>query len=179
MAGMGAICVMRIIGCCLSFELVQEKVRMSQRADILVKSNIGRPLALVEMKNLPRLSEDNAVDLLKALVQYTSDAIPYVMVVSQSAGFIWQLKGNDALGRKVDYGQPQLLDMTPVFREYLTEAELSRHIRGAELNLVLSHWLGDLARGRSGVLPGTRENGPLSQFVSDIRGAQVNLEALI
>ncbi|HEY8746891.1 MAG TPA: hypothetical protein VIM11_02875 [Tepidisphaeraceae bacterium] len=151
---------------------------MSGRADILVKTNLGRPLALVEVKNLPQLSEGSAVDVLNDVVQSSADAIPYVMVVSQSAGFIWQLKRNDATGG-LDYGKPQLLDMTPVFREYLTEAELGRYIRGANLNLVLVHWLGDLARGGSAVLPQTRGNGPFSQFVSDIRGAQVNLEALV
>lgn len=150
---------------------------MSGRPDILVKTRWGHPLALVEVKNLPRLSESNAVDLRDALVQHAADAVRYVMIVSQSAAYLWQLQ-HERSGAPVDYGQPQVLDMTPVFREYLTEAELSRHIRGAELDLVLSHWLGDLARGRSDVLPRTREQGPLSNLVSDIRDAQIDLEAL-
>jgi len=135
-------------------------------------------LAFVEVKNLPRLSEGDAVELRDALIQDLADAIPYVMIVSQSVGFIWQLEGNERLGKAAEYGRAQLLDMRPILREYLTEAELDRHLRGAELDLVMSHWLGDLARGRTEVLPRTVEQGPLSQFVSDIRGAQINLEAL-
>jgi hypothetical protein len=150
---------------------------MSRRADILIKTRSGRPLALVEVKNLPRLSELNAVDLRDSLVQHLDEPIRYVMVLSQSAGYLWQL-GGERVGATWDYGQPQVLDMQPVFREYLTEAELSRHIRGAELDLVLSHWLGDLARGRADVLPRIRSQGPLTQFVSDIRDAQIDLEAL-
>lgn len=151
---------------------------MSGRADILVRTGLGRPLGLVEVKNLPRLSQENAVDLRDALVQQLGHEIKYVLVASQSAGYIWRLQDHEQLGKEPEYGPPQVLDMRPVFREYLTEAELDRHIRGAELSLVLSHWLGDLARGRTDVLPQTPEQGPLSQFVSDIRGAQVNLEAL-
>src|SRR5690348_8742389 len=150
----------------------------SGRVDILARTASGRPLAFVEVKNLPRLSEGNAIELRDALVQELADTIPYVMVVSQSVGYIWQLEGNGRVDRPAEYGRAQVLDMKPILREYLTESELDRHLRGAELDLVISHWLGDLARGRTEVLPRTGEQGPLSQFVSDIRGAQINLEAL-
>lgn len=150
----------------------------SRSADIFVKTGWGRPLAFVEVKNLPRLSEGNAVELRDALVEHLDDAIPYVMIVSQSAGYIWRLQEHERFGKTADYGRPQVLDMKPVLREYLTEAELDRQLRGAELDLIVSHWLGDLARGRTQVLPRTVEQGPLSQFISDIRGAQINLEAL-
>lgn len=148
----------------------------SRRADILVRTRSGRRLALVEVKNLPRLSERDALDLRDALAQDSADAVPYVMVVSQSVGYLWQLQAERS-GGMAEYGQAQVLDMKPVIREYLGEAELSRHLRGAELDLVLSYWLGDLARGRTDVMPTTREPGPLTSFVADIRDAQVELEA--
>jgi hypothetical protein len=151
----------------------------SQQVDILVTSVSHRPLAFVEIKNLPDLSEANAVAVRDGLLQEQADTVPYVMVVSQSIGYLWQLKGNERLGKSADYGRPQVLDMKPVFREYLTDAELNEHLRGAGLDLVLSHWLGNLARGLTSVLPGTAGPGPFSQFVSDIRGAHVNLEALV
>ena len=149
---------------------------MSRRADILVRTPLGQPLALVEVKNLERFTKDNALELRDALLQYGIDAIPYVMVVSQSTGYLWQLQAHRP--EMTEYGQAQVLDMKPVFREYLTEVELGRHLRGAELELVLSHWLGDLARGHTQVLPQTQEEGPLSQFVVDIRDAQIELETL-
>jgi len=151
---------------------------MSRRADIFVKTPQGRPLALVEVKNLPGLSENNAVELRDALVLHLDDLIRYVMVVSQSAGYLWQVQADETSSKLPHYGQTQELDMTPVLREYLSEAQLKRHLRGTDLDLVLSHWLGDLARGRTDTLPGTTEQGPLVQFVADIRGAQVNLEAI-
>jgi len=149
---------------------------MSRRADILVRTPLGQPLALVEVKNLERFTKDNALELRDALLWYGIDAIPYVMVVSQSTGYLWKLQARRP--GMAEYGQAQVLDMKPVFREYLTEVELGRHLRGAELELVLSHWLGDLARGHTQVLPQTQEEGPLSQFVADIRDAQIELETL-
>jgi len=59
----------------------------------------------------------------------------------------------------------------------LSDAELKGHIRGTDLELILAHWLGELARGRTDVLPRTSEQGPLSHLVADIRDAQGNLEA--
>ena len=151
----------------------------SQRVDILVTSISHRPLAFVEVKNLPHLSEANAVAVRDGLIQELEDTVPYVMVVSQSTGYLWHLEGDERFGKPAEYGRAQVLDMKPVFREYLTEVELSQHLRGTGLDLILSHWLGDLARGRTGVLPGTAGPGPFSQFVSDIRGAHINLEALV
>jgi len=91
---------------------------MSRTADILVRTRRGRPLALVEAKNLQCLTESDAVDLRDAVVQHADDAVPYVMIVSQSAGFLWQLQARPSAG-SADYGRPQVLDMNPVFRAYL------------------------------------------------------------
>lgn len=147
---------------------------MSRRADILISTSQGRPLAVVEVKNLPQLSLGNAQELRDALLEQLPRPVPYVLVVSQTRGFIWQRQSEEP-----HYGEPEVLDMRPVLREYLSDAELSRHVRGTELDLVLSHWFGDLARGRAPTRPsGIREDGPFRQFVSDIRDARINLEAL-
>ena len=145
---------------------------MRRRADILISAPHGRPLAAVEVKNLPRLSLGDASELRDGLVEYLARPIEYVLVVSQTRAFIWKRRGDDS-----QYGEPEALDMRPILREYLTDAELDRHIRGVELELVLSHWLGDLARGRVTSPGGVAQQGPFVQFLSDIRGAEINLEA--
>ncbi len=146
---------------------------MPIRADISISTPHGRPLAVVEVKNLPQLSQGSAIELRDALVEQLPRSIKYVLVVSQTRGFIWQREED-----RPPYREPEVLDMTPVLREYLTDAELSRHIRGAELELVLSHWFGDLARGRVTRPGAIADDGPFVRFLSDIRGAQINLEAL-
>lgn len=146
---------------------------MSRRADISISTPQHRPLAVVEVKNLPQLTLANALELRDTLVEELPASIKYVLIVSQARGFIWQRAGNEPA-----YREPEVLDMRPVLREYLTDAELSHHLRGVDLELVLSHWLGDLARDRV-TRPGPiSEHGPFIQFLSDIRGAQINLEAL-
>src|SRR4051794_22725665 len=146
---------------------------MPTRADIRISTPSGRPLAVMEVKNLPQLSLADAVDVRDAVVEHLARPVEYVLVASQARGFIWQRQGDEPR-----YGEPDVLDMTPVLREYLTEAELGRHIRGASLELIFSHWLGDLARGRVTRPAGAGEQGPFRQFTSDIRQAQVNFEAL-
>ena len=144
---------------------------MPGRADIEIVTSHGRPLAFVQVKNLPRLSRETAVGLRDALVQDVP--IQYVLVLSQNAGFVWRRQGD-----QVEYREPEVLDMRPVLREYFSEGELSRHMRGTELELVFSHWLGDLARGRVTRPGGTAGHGPFAQFVTDIRDAQIRIEAL-
>src|SRR3982750_4100746 len=110
---------------------------MPAPADITIIAPSGQPLAAVEVKNFPGLSLTQAVDLRDGLLEHLARPVKYVLVVSQAKGFIWQNRGGDLL-----YGEPEMLDMRPVLREYFTDAELDRHIRGAALELVLSHWLG-------------------------------------
>lgn len=144
---------------------------MARRADIAISTSHGRPLAFVEVKNPPRLSLETAVGLRDAIVEQLP--VKYVLVVSQSEGYIWRRQSTGP-----GYDEPEMLDMRPVLREYLSDGELSRQIRGTELELVLSHWLGDLARGRVTRPRGVAEEGPFVQFLSDVRGAQINLEAV-
>ena len=146
---------------------------MTQRPDIGIRSVGGAPLALVEVKNLPQLSPAMAARIRDALTddQRSAPAAKYFLVLSQEDGFIWEQDRNGAYR-----GEGERVPIRPVLREYLSDAELDRHLRGSELELVLLHWFGDLARGRV-VPPGDgRANGLFARFADDIRGAQVELE---
>lgn len=148
------------------------KVVMPSRTDIAINTSSGQPLAVVEVKNIPHLTLAQAVDLRDAMFEHVARPVRYVLVVSQAKGFIW--RGD---GHAPGWGKPEVLDMRPVLREYLTDAQLDLHIRGAELELVFSHWLGDLARGRVTLPSGVDEQGPFSQFLVDVRHAEIYLEA--
>jgi hypothetical protein len=146
---------------------------MHGRPDIEINTAQGRPLAVVEVKNFPRLSLENAVELRDGLIAQLQGPVRYAMVLSQEKGFIWRRQSD-----QLEYGEPEELDMRPVLREYLSDGELSQRVRGAELELILSHWLGDLARGRQISLAGVAQEGPFVRFAADIRNAQINLQAL-
>src|SRR2546425_2657227 len=145
------------------------------RADILVRRPDGAILAVVEVKNLPRIAAPDAMRLRDALVSFgfPAELARYLLIITQDRGFIWEANGDGQWAR-----QPESFDMTPVLREFLTEAELQRHLRGTELEIAVAHWLADLSRGRG--LPRDSLGGAegLARFLTDIRGAEVQPEAL-
>jgi hypothetical protein len=149
---------------------------MTERPDIGIRGAGGAPLAMVEVKNIPKLTLGAAARIRDQLTAYAR-AVPtakYFLVLSQEDGFIWEPDPNGAYG-----AEGERISMRPVLREYLSDAELDRHIRGSELELVLVHWFGDLARGRL-VQPGNaRADGPFARFAADIRDAQVELETAV
>ena len=153
--------------------LTVKQAFMYPRPEIAISTRQGRPLAVVEVKNLPDLSLADATELRDTVVRPLGRPVKYVLVVSQNRGFIWERQGDQP-----PYGEPEVLDMQPVLREYLSQDELTRRFRGADLDLVLSHWLGNLARGRDTRPAGIGDHGPFVHFLADIRGAQINLEAL-
>jgi hypothetical protein len=142
---------------------------MANRPDIAIVGQNGASLAIVEVKNLPELGAAAATRVRDALIENLGRSARYLLVLSQESGFIWELAPS---GDVVDQGGERL-SMRPVLREYLTDAELDRRIRGAELELVFSHWFGDLARGRVTRPDGAIAGGPFDHFLSDVRGAQV------
>src|SRR5881392_136449 len=141
--------------------------------DIAVRSRSGSNLAIVEVKNIPRLSQSDAEQLRDAVLSSRAegDSFKYFLLLSQEIGFIWQLSHlpNQSV-------PSERFNLKPVLSEYLTDAELEQHLRGTELELMFAHWLGDLARGR-GVQPKVSNNGTFQRFVSDLRGGQIHLGA--
>jgi hypothetical protein len=146
---------------------------MISRPDIAIRAANSTTLALVDVKNLPNLSLGDAVRVRDELAEHRrlGASAKYFLILSQGRGFIWELDENGEFAAGAEG-----FSMRPVLREYLTEAELDRHIRGADLELVLLHWLGDLARGKAMQPADVGGNGPFARFTSEIRGAEVLLE---
>ena len=140
----------------------------TSQADILIFGNATNPVAIVEVKNLQRLSLSQAMDIRQALVGSDPGSLPnsYVLVVSQESAYLWQPKQT-----RNDDGKPDArVDMREVLKEYLTDRELDGHLRGAELELAILQWLSDLSRGR-GPLPSSEPS--LSALAMAIRGARI------
>ena len=146
------------------------------RADILLRRSSGEILAIVDVKNLPKLTIADAVKFREALQSLAPGDEParYLLLISQNRGFIWR---GEAGGGNV--GRPEQFEMTPILRHYLTDAELERHLRGAELEIAVAHWLADLSRGQRLAHMDRAASEIMSSFLTDVRGAEVELEALI
>jgi len=140
----------------------------ASQADILIYGNATNPLAIVEVKNLRRLSLSQAMDVRQALVENEpgSAADSYVLVISQESGYLWQPRQLHN-----DDGKPDArFDMRAVLQDYLTDRELDGHLRGAELEPAIMQWLSDLSRGR-GRLPSNEPS--VAALATAIRGARI------
>jgi hypothetical protein len=140
----------------------------ASQADILVYGNGTTPLAVVEVKNIGRLSLPQAMNVREALIESeaASATDSYILVVSQESGYLWKpmQAGNDD-------GRPDArFDMRDVLRDYLTDRELDGHLRGAELELAILQWLSDLSRGRGRV---PSEESSMADLANAIRGARI------
>jgi hypothetical protein len=143
----------------------------ASQPDILVFGRENQSIAVVEVKNLHRLSPSQAIDVRRMLFDYGTVRAPdsYHLVVSQDAAYLWQPGRGAAADADVQF------DMGPVLREYLTDRDLGQRLRGAELELAIIQWLSDLARGR-GKLPS--DHRVVSELAKDIRGGRVEAGAL-
>ena len=144
------------------------------RADIVVRRPGGGILALVEVKNLPRLGPGEALQLRDELLsaERAVDRPTYLMIVTQRRGFIWGKNGHG------DWLPPEQFDMDPILREYLGEAAAGRHMRGTELEIIIANWLAELSRGRGFTSDQVGTEAVVTRFLADVRGAEVQFGAL-
>ena len=109
-------------------------VRMA--VDLLVLGSDGRLVAAVEVKNLPDLSPDVAVELRRNLVEHgTARDAPYFLLVSQDRGFLWQRSEDDDLDARPNVEFP----MSPAVARYLSDTDASASLRGEHLEFIVLH----------------------------------------
>lgn len=146
---------------------------VSFQADVLILDQMGWPIAMVEVKNRQGLTAEVAAAIRRNLVSHglMIQQVPFFLVVSQDAGFLWMQR------------QPQHpLDpptvefpMHPVVNHYVRWLAKDERISGSALEYVVANWLADQSLGEGPDLPETTE--PLSEtgFIEAIRGATVRI----
>src|SRR3954469_2385256 len=105
----------------------------TSQVDIIVYGSPSEPLALVEVKNPPRLSPAQAAEVRRAVLDDAPDSADraFVLVISQDAGYLWE-PAHGSNGRDDD--QPGArFDMRSLLADYLSAENLREHLRGAEL----------------------------------------------
>lgn len=144
---------------------------MRNATDILILGADDRPLAVIELKNLPDLSPATATALRDAVVESFGEPPPYVVVASQDKGYIWAY---DRESRQ--FGAEETADLQPIFRSYGSLVRTTSRLRRSELQLLLSGWLTDVSRYLDEGWPNTRKDGVFGDFLSKLRGARVILK---
>lgn len=103
------------------------------RADFEVTGRSGGTVALIEVKNVPRLVASSAADLRRGLLEEDPANLPlaYFLVVSQDQAFLWEPEqGGDS-----DSPPAAAFPMRQILGEYLSDGVLDQHLRA--LNWVL------------------------------------------
>lgn len=146
--------------------------RPHPQPDILIRNPEGYPIAVVEVKNLPNLSQDVATELRQNLIEYGVPArVPYFLLLSQDIGFLWKN------AKQVDPNAPPTyaFPMDKVITRYLKERS-TRRLYESILSLIIFQWLNDLVMN-----PGNENEEPektlaLAGFTEAIKNASVLTE---
>jgi hypothetical protein len=142
-------------------------------ADVLVTSADGWPVALVEVKNRPRLTPEIATSLRSTLLEHgmASPRVPYFLVVSQDVGFLW------AQERQRDPDDPPTAEfpMQQVVSRYARWLPLGERLIGGTLDYVVADWLSDLSVGFGPQIPEATEPLEGSGFLELLKGATVTI----
>jgi hypothetical protein len=111
-------------------------------ADIVIRNSDGNAVAAVEVKNSANLSRDVAIDLRRTLLEngYVPVA-PYFLILSQDSGFLWKDVGSAAL----DAPPTHEFSMRPVMQRYLSRIDTKERLSGSVLELLVLHWLNEIA----------------------------------
>ena len=108
---------------------------MMRHIDILAKNANGQTVAIVEIKNAPGLTRDDARDMWQSwLKEYASLAqAPYAILVSEEVGFVWQHQKGDE--------QVLEFSMQPVIERYILDIQKGRRLYAQELRSLVQQWL--------------------------------------
>ena len=145
--------------------------RNSLVADIIVTDEGGWPVAIVEVKNHPRLTAEIATSLRRSLLVHgmASPRVPYFLVVSQDTGFLWTQERQ----RDPDEPPTAAFPMEQVVSHYARWLAPGERLIGGTLDYVVADWLSDLSAGFGAQIPEATEPLKGSGFLESLNGATV------
>jgi hypothetical protein len=143
-------------------------------ADIVVRNSDGNTVAVVEVKNSQNLSRDVAIDLRRTLIEHgLVPAVPYFLILSQDLGFLWK-----ELGPAVSDAPPtHEFSMGPVMRRYQSQIDTTGRLSGSALELLVLHWLNEIAMNGKQPPEDPERLLAASGFVDSLRDATILVEA--
>lgn len=114
--------------------------------DIVVQAADGSVLALVEVRNRENLTPDVASVLRRNLIAHGFANVwaRYFVIVSQDAGYLWDQESLPA----GEVPRPTVeFPMRSVIERYLPSLATNGRLSGSAVELAVTQWLWDLARG--------------------------------
>jgi hypothetical protein len=143
--------------------------------DLVIKNPRGRPIAVIEVKNMQNLSRDEAIAIRHDLFDYGfTSQVPYFLLLSQEVGFMWK----ESKQKNPDAPPTYEFPMDKVITRYLRRNP-GRRLYGEELEILLFRWLISLVTETQEDTEEPEKTLARSGFSELIRGAEVLLEEAV
>lgn len=115
--------------------------------DMVIRSSLGDPIAVVEVRNRRDLTPLIAREIRHHLLAHTSHAdqtgARYFLLLSQDRGYIWDCR----ISAHRDAPPVAEFSMLDVIDRYLPERPPEHRLRNSELEFLVLRWLIDLTLG--------------------------------
>lgn len=143
------------------------------RPDLLIRSFDGRPIAIVEVQSRQNLSRDVAIEIRRTMLERgLPNQIPYFLLLSQDAGYLWKgLNQNDPEAPPT-YEFP----MDNVVTHY-SNREPGQRLYKTELEYSILHWLTNLSTKTQEASEEPEKTLALAGFNDAIKRGMVLIEA--
>lgn len=146
---------------------------MPQCADLLVRRRDGAPIMQVEVKNRERLSENDATELRKTILQHCAHIYtPYFLLASQDTGYLW----TNSEAQQLDAPPRYEFELNRIISRYLPTLKDKERLRHPELQLLLFQWLIDLASRPISSSEEPEKTLDESGLLDAVKGASVRME---
>ena len=144
------------------------------RADVLVRSDDGYPIAIIEIEARHDLTRVGAMTLRRRVLgQDLIREVAYFLLLSQNTSYLW--KGEQSLNEPPMY---EFL-MSKVLARYLPKTDLKEDMERTRFQLAVFQWMIDSTRTQLDTMEEPDRILVSSGFLASISGALILTEALI
>src|SRR5260370_6705711 len=139
-------------------------------ADILVCNSKGKPVLVAEVRNRQELSAGVATALRRNLAAHNLlPSADYFLLASQDFGYLW----NASDAAKPDAPPTAQFPMSDVIKRYHPRVRPEERLGGTELEMVLLHWLNDLAGPNGNPPAGPRATPARARHFEGLPGSPI------
>lgn len=139
--------------------------------DLLIENEKGNLVAAVEVKNLPNITREEAMQIRRDLIDYEYlSPVPYFLLLTQDVGFLWDKSVTSDPNALPTYEFP----MHNVVARYNHE-EPKKWLYGPNFELLVLQWLNNLTEKPQQNSEEPEKTLALSGFNDSIKNASVFL----
>ncbi len=145
---------------------------VAQTPDMIVYDATGKPYMAVEVNNQIGLTAEMATRFRKEVVpRLIGASTPYLMLASQERGYFWNRNDSAPAEAPPDLEFP--MDNVVAHYRPAIDQDKTRRLRGSEVEILVWHWLVELAWKR----PSAPIPEGLAPLLTPLHGGNVTMES--